>query len=146
MINLFVQISGWLLIGLALVHFIFPRYFNWKSELAPLTLVNRQMMEVHTFFVALTVFLMGLLAIFCSTDLIATRLGARVSLGLSIFWLARLVIQFAWYSPLLWKGKVFETSVHIGFSIFWACLSILFGWIAIQGWSIEIDQQGGFGP
>ena len=40
-------ITGVLLIALALVHLIFPSYFNWKKELPLLSLVNRQLMTVH---------------------------------------------------------------------------------------------------
>ena len=54
------KIIGVLLIALALLHAFFPRYFQWKKELSGLKLINRQMMYVHTFFIALAVFLMGL--------------------------------------------------------------------------------------
>ncbi len=49
------KIIGFLLITLALVHIIFPKYFNWNKELKALSLINRQMMTVHTFFIAFTV-------------------------------------------------------------------------------------------
>jgi hypothetical protein len=112
--------------ALALIHVIFPRYFNWKEELKSLSLMNQQMMTIHTFFIALVVFLMGLLCLTSSTDLIETRLGKTISLGLGVFWSVRLFIQFFGYSSKLWKGKTFETIVHIVFSIFWVYLSILF--------------------
>lgn len=112
--------------ALALVHVIFPRYFKWKEELKPLSLINRQMMQVHTFFVALVVFMMGLLSFISTDDLLHTQLGKTICLGLGIFWLCRLFFQFFVYSPLLWKGKPFETSVHIVFSLFWMYLSAVF--------------------
>ena len=68
------ELCGLLLIGLALLHLIFPTYFHWKEELARISLINRQMMIVHTFFIALTVFLMGLLCV-TSADLLRTALG-----------------------------------------------------------------------
>ena len=48
-----VKVAGFILIMLALVHVIFPRYFDWKNDLSTLSLINRQMMYVHTFFIAL---------------------------------------------------------------------------------------------
>jgi hypothetical protein len=42
------------------------------------------------------------------------------------FWAIRLFIQFFGYSTKLWKGKPFETSVHLLFSLFWAYLSLIF--------------------
>ena len=121
-----INIIGILLIALALVHIIFPKYFNWNKELKSLSLINRQMMTVHTFFIAFTVFLMGLLCLTSSNELIETNLGKKISLGLGIFWTVRLFIQFFGYSTDLWKGKKLETSIHILFSIFWIYFSSIF--------------------
>jgi hypothetical protein len=120
------KITGILLIALAFVHFAFPRYFNWNTELKSLSLINRQMMTVHTFFIALTVFLMGLLCLTASRELTETDLGKKIALGLGIFWTIRLFIQFFGYSTDLWKGKKFETWMHILFSSLWTYWSILF--------------------
>jgi hypothetical protein len=120
------KIIGTLLIILALVHIIFPKYFNWEKELKSLSLINRQMMTIHTFFIALTVFLMGLLCLTSSTEMVETSLGKKISLCLCIFWSIRLFIQFFGYSPQLWKGKPFETIIHLLFSLLWMYLSIIF--------------------
>ncbi|MBS1619585.1 MAG: hypothetical protein JST76_13765 [Bacteroidetes bacterium] len=120
------KIIGYLLVALALLHVGFPRRFEWESELKPLSLLNRQMMYVHTFFVALVVLLMGLLCITSATELNDTTLGHRVTLAMGIFWGLRLVIQFFGYSSELWRGKRFETIVHIVFSLLWAYLTGIF--------------------
>jgi hypothetical protein len=69
---------------------------------------------------------MGLLCLTSARDLAATELGRKLSLGLGIFWATRLVIQFLGYSPKLWKGKIFETTVHVVFSILWMYFSGVF--------------------
>ncbi len=120
------KVAGILQIGLALLHAGFPRRFGWKAELAPLSLLSRQVMYVHTFFIALTVFLMGVLCVSSSGDLVNSKFGRRVCLGLAIFWICRLFVQFFGYSSELWRGKGFETSVHIVFSILWVYLSATF--------------------
>src|SRR5689334_278280 len=124
--ELHLKITGVLLMLLALIHVIFPKYFKWEAELKPVSIINRQMMYVHTFFIAFMVFLMGVLCLTSSIDLIATPFGKRISLGLGIFWMARLLIQFFGYSSLLWKGKTFETTVHIIFTVLWTYLSAVF--------------------
>ncbi len=121
-----IHIIGVLLIALALVHIIFPKYFNWSKELKSLSLINRQMMTVHTFFIAFTVFLMGLLCLTSSNQLIETNLGKTISLGLGIFWATRLFIQFFVYSTELWKGKKLETSAHVLFSLIWIYFTSIF--------------------
>jgi hypothetical protein len=120
------KIIGILLVSLAVTHIIFPKYFNWKSELRSLSMVNRQLVYVHSFFIALTVLLMGLVCLTSAHDLINTTLGKRISIGLGIFWMARLIVQFFGYSSKLWRGKKFETIIHILFSILWLYLSVVF--------------------
>jgi hypothetical protein len=129
--HLHLKIIGTLLIILALIHIVFPKYFNWEKELSSLSLINRQMISVHTFFIALTIFLMGLLCFTLPNDLIETNLGKKISLGLGIFWTLRLIIQFFGYSSKLWKGKAFETTVHILFAFLWTYLSFIFWIIAV---------------
>ena len=126
------KIAGILLIVLGIIHLAFPEYFKWTEDLKSMSLINRQMMYVHTFFIALVVFLMGLLCIIGSEDIIKTKLGKQLSLGFAIFWGIRLLFQFFVYSPKLWKGKSFETGMHIIFSILWAYLTILFLLISIK--------------
>lgn len=123
------QITGYLLMVLAIVHIIFPRYFNWSKELKDVSLINRQLMYIHTLFIGLVVFLMGALCISSADELINTALGNKICLGLCAFWSTRLVIQFVGYSSKLWKGKLFETIIHILFSILWAYIS----WVFLMG-------------
>lgn len=120
------KIIGILLMVLAFIHSIFPKYFNWKKELQQLSLINRQMMQVHTFFIALVVFLIGLLCYSSSHELINTNLGKKISMGLGIFWTIRLLFQLFGYSNKLWKGKIFETTIHIIFTGFWIYMSYIF--------------------
>jgi hypothetical protein len=120
------KIIGLLLIVLSIIHVFFPKYFDWGKELSGLSMINRQMMYIHTFFIALVVLLMGVVCLTSSDQLIETILGKRISLGFAIFWAARLYIQFFGYSKKLWKGKKLETVIHVLFSFLWAYLSFIF--------------------
>lgn len=127
------HIIGTLFILLALSHTGFPRYFKWAQQLASLSLLDRQMMHVHTFFIALVVFLFGLLCLTSAQELMTTALGRRICLGLGIFWGARALVQWFYYSPALWRGKRLETTVHIVFSVFWVYCTAIFLWCTIDG-------------
>ena len=124
--ELHLKIIGILLIILSFVHIGFPKYFDWKNDLKNLSLINRQMMQVHTFFIAFAVFLIGVLCVSSSEDLINTEFGRRISLGIGLFWAVRLLIQFFGYSFELWKNKKFETLMHIVFSILWLYMTVIF--------------------
>jgi hypothetical protein len=119
-------IIGFILVPLSIIHIIFPRYFNWQKEFGTLSLINRQMVYVHTFFIALVVLLMGILCITSAQELTHTNLGRKISLAMGIFWTFRLFIQLFGYSTVLWKGKSFETAVHVLFIIMWTYMSTIF--------------------
>nr|WP_298339459.1 hypothetical protein [uncultured Algibacter sp.] len=130
--TLHIQIIGYILIALALIHTTFPKYFNWKMELKSLSLINKQMFKVHTFFIALTVLLMGILCVISYESLVTTNLGKTLCLGFGLFWLIRLIFQLFVYSSKLWKGKKFETIVHIFFILLWVYLFVIFTVIYIN--------------
>ncbi len=117
---------------LAFIHLPFPKYFKWKEELKPLSLINKQMMEVHTFFIALVVFLMGLLSLTQATAMVHTDLGRIISLGMGVFWGFRLLFQLFVYSVKLWKGKPFETSIHIVFTLLWIYITSVYSLVYFE--------------
>lgn len=119
------KIAGCILIILGLIHVGFPKYFQWKKELQSLSLINKEMFLIHTFFIAFTLILMGMLCLTSSQEL-TTNLGKKICLGIGVFWIARLLMQFFGYSSILWKGKKFETIVHILFTLLWCYLSTVF--------------------
>lgn len=131
------KIIGVALILLALGHIVLPRWCNWAEELAPLSLLNRQLMQVHTFFIALIVLMFGALTFFFTDDLLSKSKLAQATLaGFTLFWAIRLVFQFFVYDTTLWRGKRFETIVHILFAYFWTYCTIVYGWAFWQGYAL----------
>jgi hypothetical protein len=124
--DLHIKIIGFLLVIISLLHLFFPKYFGWKKECSSMSQINRQMFYIHSYFIALVLFLMGVLCLTSAFDLLNTDLGRRISLGFAVFWITRLVVQFVGYSSKLWKGKRFETGIHILFSLFWIYFSTVF--------------------
>lgn len=124
--ELHLKITGAVMVTLAVMHGAFPKRFNWRDEMANLSLMNRQLMYVHTFFIALMVLLNGVLCLYASRELAETNLGRIVCTGFAIFWGIRLLFQFAVYSSKLWRGKQFETAVHVLFSLLWLYFTAVF--------------------
>ncbi len=127
---LHLKIIGILMILLSLVHIGFPSRFKWKEEFAPLTLLSRQIMYVHTFFVALVVILNGVLCFLLADELLErTSVNKALAWGMLIFWALRCLFQFFVYSPKLWRGKKFETLMHILFSGVWIYFTFVCVWL-----------------
>jgi hypothetical protein len=126
------KIIGVILILLSLIHFDLPKRFDWKNNLSGLNLFNRQMFKVHVVFIMVMEVLLGILFFTSSQELVETNLGKKICLGLGVFWGLRAVFQFFVYSPKLWRGKTFETIIHIVFSILWLYLTSIFFYIAFS--------------
>jgi hypothetical protein len=138
-----VKIVGSLLIALSLMHIVIPKYFKWEQELTSLSLITKQILYVHTFFIAFILLLMGLLCLSYSHELLHDPFGRVISLGFFGFWLTRLIFQFLVYSPKVWRGKRFETVMHVMFSGLWFYFSgvFLFGYLGLEQLSLHGEAQ-----
>lgn len=119
-------------IALALAHLAFPARFRWKEEAARMSRLNEQIFHVHTFFVCLTLVLFGVWTLLLADDL-AFGDERILASGIAVFWLARLYAQWFVYDSALWRGKKFETAMHICFSFLWIFLSGTYGAAACLG-------------
>lgn len=130
--ELHLKIIGVLLIFLSLIHFELPKRFDWKNNLSGLNLFNRQMFKVHVVFIMLMEILLGILFFTSANEMVNTNLGKKICLGLGALWGLRALFQFFVYSPKLWRGKTFETVIHVLFLILWFYLTFVFFYIALS--------------
>lgn len=122
------QAVGVFEIVLALTHFAFARHFNWQTETSRLSLLNRQIFYVHTFFICVVLILFGLLNIACTTELLTRSSLAKFVLGgITVFWVLRWLFQFFVYDRRLWKGNRFNTSMHMVFASTWTYFAGVYG-------------------
>lgn len=136
-IELHLRLVGVLLFVLLTLNFVLPRRFHWREELARLSLFNRQIFIVHAMFICLTLAMFGALSLFYAPALLQPHpLAKAVLAGLTLFWFVRLLVQWFVYSPDLWRGKRFETFVHILFSGLWLYFTATYGlalWTHVAG-------------
>jgi hypothetical protein len=124
---LHLRVAGVLLALLVVVHAFVPGRLRWGEELPRLSLVNRQIFEVHTFFIVLVLALSSTLLLTSSDALLApSRLSRALLLGLTIFWGLRMLMQWFYYSPALWRGNRFNTVAHCVFSSVWVYMTATF--------------------
>jgi hypothetical protein len=127
------RVTGVLLAFLVVVHAFVPARLRWRDELSRLSLVNRQIFEVHTLFIVLVLALSSVLLLTSSDALVApSRLSRALLLGLTIFWGLRMLMQWFYYSPAIWRGDRFNTAAHCVFSTVWIYLTTTF---AVALWS-----------
>jgi hypothetical protein len=125
------HVVGLSLILLALAHVDFSKRFHWQEELARVSLLNRQIFFVHSFFVCLVLVQMGLLCLLAPQTLLApSPLGLYVTAGFTVFWTIRLWSQWFVYDWRLWMGKRLETFMHIIFTALWSYYVAVFATVA----------------
>ena len=130
------KVVGALLLILGLAHSLFGRYFKWKTELAGLSLLTRQIFLVHCFFISLAIVLMGACTLFYTNALLGSGMLSRVVLaGFAGFWLSRLLFQIFVYDPAIWRGRRFYTVMHVAFSLFWTYVVVVYGAALHLAWS-----------
>jgi len=126
--KLLLQIAGGIQIVLAVTHAFFPKRFQWKEELARLSLLNRQIFMVHTSFICFMLIMMGALSLFApQTLLLPTALSRLVLGGFASFWCLRLLFQWFVYDWRLWRGHAFNTFIHLLFTSVWGYLTLAYG-------------------
>ncbi len=102
-------IAGLLHFTLLPVSLAVPRVMNWKRELAPLSLLNRQIIWVHGAYIFLLIAAFGAITLMASGPMAdGTEQGPILSGLIGFFWLGRLIIQLFYYDPRDWPtGAVF---------------------------------------
>jgi hypothetical protein len=122
------RIVGALMALLVVVNLVVPSLFNWRDELSRVSLLNRQIFQAHTFFIVLLLALFAaLFGLYADALLEPTRLSRAVLIGLTIFWGLRMLMQWFFYSPAIWRGDRFNTIMHGAFSAAWVYVTAICG-------------------
>lgn len=122
------RVVGAIMAVLVVVNLFVPGRLRWREELARVSLVNRQIFQVHTVFIILILAMFAVLLLTSADALLEpTRLSRLVLGGLTIFWGLRLLTQFFYYSPEIWRGDRFNTAMHGTFSVAWVYVTAVLG-------------------
>ena len=122
------RVVGLIMAVLVVVNLFVPGRLRWREELARVSLVNRQIFQVHTVFIVLILAMFAVLLLTSADALLEpTRLSRLVLGGLTIFWGVRMLTQWFYYSPAIWRGDRFNTAMHGIFSVAWVYVTAVFG-------------------
>ena len=120
--------AGVVLAALVVVNLFVPSRFGWRADMAKLSLLNRQIFQAHSVFLILTLALSSALLLTNADALLQpSRLSRAILIGLTIFWGVRMLMQWFFYSPDIWRGNRFFTTMHVVFSTVWIYMTAVFG-------------------
>jgi hypothetical protein len=122
------RLVGALLLGVAALGVAVHRHFRWGDEIQRLTLLTRQVFLIHSAFVTVVLAMLGAMLLTLAPALLGPGpLPRAVLIGLLIMWMARLLAQWFFYDPSLWRGDRFRTFMHVLFSVLYAYFVATFG-------------------
>jgi len=129
------RVVGVVMASLVVVNLVVPRLFHWREEMLRLSLLNRQIFQAHNVFLILTLALFSALLLTSGAALLEpTRLSRAILAGLTVFWGLRMLMQWYFYSPLIWRGHRFNTVMHYVFSVTWVYVTTVFAaalWVTL---------------
>lgn len=95
--EMIVYAAGTLTLGFGIFHLFFWRLFRWKRELRKISSVNRGIVQILNLKMSYVFFLVAMLCFTLPEDMFQTRLGRWLMMGMSIFWLLRMLEQFVFF-------------------------------------------------
>jgi len=105
-----------------------PYRLRWKEDLAKLTSFNRKLMWVHGGFAVYTIISFGTLSILLHDEMLrGDRAAVALAFFIGLYWLLRIIVDFAYYSHQDWpSGAAFRVGHVLLTSLFvFLCSSYL---------------------
>ena len=127
LLQILLRVAGAGMIVLALAHIPMGRHLGWREDAARMSPQSESIFHVHTFFVCVMLIVMGVRALFAPQIFIEpTAAAAWLSWTYAVVWALRLYVQWFVFPRELWRGKSFETAMHLMFTVIWSGLIALF--------------------
>ena len=116
-LELFLRIIAVAQMGLAVLSFFLPRILHWEADINRMSLLVREVFEIHAWFISLTLLIWGGLTWRFAPEMAKapTELARWVCGAIAVFWGIRCVLQWLHYSAAHWKGIPSRTVIH------WTC-------------------------
>lgn len=129
-------VGGLLHLATLCAAFAVPYVLDWKTELAKLATMLRQLFWVYGAFIAYTILAFGVLTLACATQLADGSPLARAVCGLiATFWAARVGVQFFLFDPKPYLTHwIFAAGYH-GLTLIFISQTFIYGYAALAGWA-----------
>ena len=127
-LELLIFAGGILHFGILLASAMVPKVLDWKGSLEKLDGLFRQLVWVHGAFIVLVIIGFGVLSIVLAGDLASgTPLARGMCLFISLFWSARLIVQFFVFDakPYL-KTTLLKAGYH-GLTVVFIYITVIYG-------------------
>lgn len=105
-------------------HLLFWRLFDWKSDLASLSFLNRAIVQVMNLCLVLVFVMFGSLSLLYAREMVGSALGTALVTFVALFWLARAVEQVVFFKLRHWASWAFFVVFVLGFGLYAGALLV----------------------
>jgi hypothetical protein len=100
---------------IAILNFSLIRIMGWKDDLARVSLLVREVFQIHVLFISLTLIIFAALTFRFAGDIAAGSepVYRWIACAIGAFWAIRATLQLTHYSSSHWRGIASRTAVHI---------------------------------
>jgi len=101
-------------LGLAVLGLCLPAILKWKPDMERMSLLVREVFEIHAWFIAITLVIWGGLTWQFAPEMAhaPTALSRWLCAAIGLFWGIRWVMQWTHYSSSHWRGIPSRTVIH----------------------------------
>lgn len=112
-----------------------PYRLQWKEDLAKLTSFNRKLMWVHGGFTVYTIIGFGAISLALHEEMLqGDRAALTIAAFIGLYWLLRIIVDFAYYSHRDWPGGAAFRVGHVLLTSLFVFLSSSYLTVALWYW------------
>ena len=113
-LELLLRLAALAQLGVVLLNLFLVRLMNWRPDLDAMSLLIREVFQIHIYFISITLAIFGVLTWRFAGDIAtaAHPLCVWLAIGIGIFWAIRSVMQWSHYSTVHWRGDRVRTLIH----------------------------------
>ena len=127
-LELLLRLAALAQLGTAVLNLFLIRIMKWERDLTAAPLLIREVFQIHTYFISITLAIFGTLTWRFAAEIAAAAnpLGVWLAIGIGCFWSIRSLMQWSHYSASHWRGDRLRTLIHWTLFLGYAALGIVY--------------------
>jgi hypothetical protein len=128
----FIRLAGLAQLGVLVASALVPSRLNWRSELASLSRLNRQMHWVYGGYIVLSILAFALISLFHAEELAArSGLARGFCVYIAVFWGIRVALQFVFDVQAHLTAWWLKLGYHT-LTVLFVAFTVLYGMTALR--------------
>ena len=106
-------------LGFVVFHLLFWKIFQWKTDLASLTHINRSIMQILNLRLTFLLLVIAYLSFFHTAELVSTSIGKALLISIALFWFFRAIEQIIFFGVKNRISLALTVVFFLGSILYW---------------------------